>query len=360
VKPQAVLLSRLEVEQYIVELPPMSEERAEAALRYRLDSLYPGDRETARIDYVRNGAKGRGYLLFAVEESALEACRAEAKGRALLSSSLVALELSPRGASSILFWTASWASLDLFESGALIESRRIPRGAAPEDDLRRLLPMQAGEGRRTTLVLASDTEGDRALVEKALDELGVKDRRTLALADALSRVRLSRASVFPLRPRSRRARAFALAVGLCLDLLLAVLLAARYASGREAELARLREEYLRLQRKNGEALRLVDEIAAKERRYEILSADEVPDMYAAVASLASGAGRGCRILSLVFKEGDFRMEAEGVDALTSLAALEASGDFEAVKLHESSPGAGGLARFAISGRFRSGAGNPSR
>jgi len=40
--PDALLVSRLDLEQYLLELPPMPEERVRAALAFRLGALYPG------------------------------------------------------------------------------------------------------------------------------------------------------------------------------------------------------------------------------------------------------------------------------------------------------------------------------
>ena len=106
-----------------------------------------------------------------------------------------------------------------------------------------------------------------------------------------------------------------------------------------------------MQRRNGETLRLVDEIAASEGKYEKLLAEEAPDMYAVVSSVAADTGPGSRILGLIVQEGEFRMEAEGPDALAALSKLELSGDFDSVKLHQSLPIAAGRERFTISGKW---------
>jgi hypothetical protein len=352
-KRKRILLSRLDVEQYLVELPPLSEEKVGTALKYRLPALYPGSIESAHIDFVRNGGKGNRYILFVVGEALLAAYRREAKGGELLSPTLVAKELSPRGPWTSVFWASAWASLDRFEGGALIASRRVRRSGEVAEDLSRLLSEGELEkcGKRASVFVSEDASGDEGALEGAGADLGMREFRILPLSSALPRLRMPRALLFPLRPRVRKARGYALVAIACLDLALACILAHRSLGGLDAELSALREDYLRLQRRNGETLRLLDEISASEGAYEKLLAEETPDMYAVISSVAAGMGPGCRILSLVVREGEFRVEAEGPDALAALSKLELSGDFAIVKLHQSLPIAAGRERFTISGKW---------
>jgi hypothetical protein len=357
----AFLLSRLEVEQYLVELPPMSADRVASALGYRLSSLYPGERSGLRFDYLRNGGRAGSFLLFAADEAALAAIRAKAGGGPLVSPTLAAAELAPKGPWACLIWAAAWASLDFFIDGALVDSRRIARGTGVPDDLSSLLAMSGrgvaeAAGARMEALVADEALGERETLERSLSALGLPGIRAVPLSDAMPRVRRSKSEVFPLGRRRRRARRLAVLAAACLDLALAGLLAIRALGAAEAELALAKADCLALQRRNGEALRLVEEAEAKEKRCESLAAEELPDMYAVVASLAAGvgagAGKGLRMRGLVVTEGAFRLEAEGPDALAALASLEASGDFESAALHESRPLPGGGESFSMSGRYR--------
>jgi hypothetical protein len=352
-KRRRLLLSRLEVEQYLVELPPLPEERIGAALKYRLPALYPGSCESAHIDFVRNGVKGDRYVLFVVDEALLEAYRREAKGGELLSPTLIAKELSPRGPWTSVFWASAWASLDRFEDGALIASRRVRRSGGVAEDLSRLLPEGEREkcGKCASIFVSEEASGDMGALEGAGADLGIRECRILPLSRVLPDIRIPRALLFPLRPRVRKARYYALVALACLDLALACAFAYRSLRGLDAELSAVRDDYLRMQRRNGETLSLLDEIAANEGKYEKLLAAETPDMYEVVSSVAADTGSGCRILSLLVQEGEFSVEAEGPDALAALSKLELSGDFTSVKLHQSLPIAAGRERFTISGKL---------
>lgn len=350
--PDALLLSRLDVEQYRLELPPMPAGRVAAALRFRLGALYPGNGESARIDSVRNGIAGNGFLLFVMSDEALSSYRSAAGGLPLVSQCLIAADLAPRGPWSCVFWTREWASLDSFEEKKLTESQYIRRADDPPGDWLRLMQKSAATNRGELAVLvADDASSDISALSVLGPESGASSFRVMPLAGVLHRIRRSRAVAFPIRPRIRRARRFALAALAGIDALLAAALLCRYAAALGAEEAVLRDRCLQMQRRNGTALRLVEEAAAKEEKYRSLVAGETPDTYAVIAGIAVRLGEGTRILSLVVKDGVFRMEAEGRDALATLALLEGSGDLQGLELHQSVPEKGGMERFSISGSY---------
>ena len=350
--PDALLVSRLDLEQYLLELPPMPEERVRAALAFRLGALYPGAADTASIDFARNRGGGNSFLLFVMDDEALAAYRGAAGDLPLVSQSLLAADMAPRGEWSCVFWTAAWASLDRFEDGRLTESIVIVRAGEPMRDWSNLMRKRtaAGHGDATVLV-SDDASADSAFLEALGSEGGCASLSVLPLAAVLPRVRLSASTVFPIRPRSRRRRRFALAALSCLDALLALALAYRYSGALEEEEAALKARYLSMQMRNGAALRLSEETDAKEKKYDSLIAGDPPDMYAVIAGIATRSGEGTRILSLVLEGGAFEMEAEGRDALAALARLEETEGLKGIKLRQSVPMRGGIERFSISGSY---------
>jgi len=372
VRRPAVLLSRLDAEQWVVELPPMRRDRAASAIRFRVASLHPRASESLKIDFVPNGRKPGSYLVFAAEASVIAAAGAKADGLPILSPTLLAAELSPAGPWSCLFWDARWASLDHFLDGVLVETRRIMRGGDAPRDLRKLVGTAGIEGPVDGVAVDGEVAGrgtgsaggepDASLAElgAAFAEVGVKPGRLCRLEDLLPRVRAGRAAVFPRSPRSRSLRRRALAALVGFDLLLALALAARIQGSLDRELEETRKLYLGLQREHGGALRLADEAAAAERRYAELAAARTPDMYYLVEAVAANVGPGAGIRSLVVSEGEFRAEAEGPSALSCLSALESSGAFASVRLGQAQPSPGGAERFSLSGRFASAAGRPGR
>jgi hypothetical protein len=350
----ALLLSPLDVEQYLLELPPMSERQIAATLRFRLSALYPGDCKTARIDYVRNGGSRGSYAVFVMAEESLAAYRRAGGGKALVSQALMARELAPRGPWTCVSWTAQWAAIDRFKDRDLKESCRIARSGGARSDLSRLV-MGLVEERieKATVLVAVEALDEIKELGEACAELGLGagEPRILPLAEAMGRIRVSRAVLFPPRPRARKARGYLLAALASADILLAGGLASRYVGALEAERGTLQARYLAMQRQNGASLRLIEELRAKEKKYKELAATEAPDMYALVAAIATNIGEGSRIIGLVVKEGNFQLEAEGHDALSALGALQGSGDFREVKLHQSVPGPSGIERYSLSGRY---------
>jgi hypothetical protein len=192
---------------------------------------------------------------------------------------------------------------------------------------------------------------DLASLEAHCAEEGSASSRVLPLAKVLTRVRLRSALLFPVRPRIRKRRRVAVAALACVDALSALALAFGYLHGLEGEKNALAGAYLRMQRQNGAALRLSEEAEAKEKKFLELAADTPPDTYALIAGIATRLGEGTRILSLVLKDGSFEMEAEGGDALATLALLEGTSKLGGLVLRRSLAEKNGLERFFISGKF---------
>jgi hypothetical protein len=310
------LLSPFEAEVFVVSLPPMRDRLVAGALRFRLGSLYPGDAESAALDYARNGGEGNEYVLLAAEASRLAAYREEAGGLPLVSPVLLALSRAPRGGSwAYLFWTRDWASLSLLEDGRLVAHRRAPSAGEPRETLRRLVdgldPLSFGRA----FVAAAAPEGElRAACDAA--GLGAQSLEIGGVEDELASAKRRSAEAFPARARRRTSRRRALALLACLDLLLAVGLLGRYAAALEREGRRLEDRYLEAQRRSGASLKLEEEIAAKEKAYAELRSGQAPDMYALVSSVASKLAAGDAIAGLLAKDGEFQLDAQGRDALS--------------------------------------------
>jgi hypothetical protein len=348
--PDALLVSRLELEQYLLELPPLPEKRLKPALEYRLGALYPGALDSARIDYLRNKSRGNAFILFVMSEDALAAHRRSAGSLPLVSPTLIAAGMAPRGEWNCVFWTRGWASLDRFDDRKLAESLVVGRSGEIRDDWSRLMRKRgAADPGAATVLVTEDAAEDSPSLEALLSEEGFTSLKLLPLARILARIRLSDALLFPQRPRIRKRRRFAIAALAILDALSALALAIGYARSLEEEGASLKESYLRMQGQNGAALLLTEEAEAKEEKYRALIALKPPDGYELISSIATGAGEGTRILSLALKDGGFEMEAEGRDALATLALLEASPRLGGIKLRRSLRAESGLERFSISG-----------
>lgn len=348
--PDGLLVSRLDCEQYIVDLPPMSERQVEEALRYRVPALYPGKPGEAAIDHEANGSSSGSFLLFVMPARILESYRAA--GLPLVSSVLLERKLAGRADRAFMLWTSDWVSYDRFSKGVLLESACVRRSGDVEADLGALLARLGAPSSVPVEVLAVDQAmAGLSDVTRLLEARGCADSVQISLSAAIAAVPSGSARIFPDAPRRQGRAGLALKLLVAANVLALVLCLVRYGDARSGSLAAAKREYDEALAKKGAALRLEEETAAMRKRYEALVSDRAPAMYDIISELAFALGDDTKIVDLLVKDGDFQLEARGRDALAALARLERAPHLVEVRLRQAVPDGGGGERFSLSGRY---------
>lgn len=350
----ALVLSRLEYQVLVIETPPLREDRLDAALPYRLRALYPGSPESSAIDHRLNGPEVRERLVFACDAGVVTANRGLAPRLPLLASSLLLRQAARRGSWTGLFWTASWAELLRFSGRKMLSSVALEREGEAALDLERLFSLAPPEGCLVAAV-TQDAEAERPSLERAAKTLYPGERVIGDLASILPSPRLAEAEIFP-RNGKGRGKGLRILLGLLLavDLSLVATLPLRWAGLAEGELAALKTSYEATKALRGEEATRLAELHDLETKLGELRAERPPDAYELIADIVACLGSSDRIRSLVIQDRDFRLEAEGPDALAVLGRLDASKRFESAALLQSVPlnpgGSPGRERYSISGR----------
>ena len=333
----ALLMSRLDFDVKVFDVPPVSERDVEGLVRLRLRSVYPASPPETAFDYrlVRRGAR-RQAIVFVSRRRTVDAYR-KAAGRKplLLPYQLLASRVPGKGTWRAWVCPNDWAELLVYRDGALVSST-VRRLASEEPD---------GTDPATGFDLVA-----------APRELGLERRVSGATFVSLERLsgpgkRLD--GLFP--PRRRKAYLpwrvrIALLTGAVL--ILGLLVFYTYVRQVEAYGSRVSQRAASLEKNNREALatqRDLDTLRAEKAR---LDAKAPRDLYRFLSELSTVLGDAARIQGLTVRDDGFQADVVGADPLALMEELKASADFSDLRLSQVVPDpATGKERFSISGVF---------
>jgi hypothetical protein len=335
-----IMVSRLDFDVQIIELPAMPEKEVEAFLSYRIRGLYPGQPERTSFDYRILARGGKRYAVLSLfQRETLEEYRRLADGRPLFSSLSLLLPLlgsMPTGRDlACLFWQDTWLEALVLREGQPPRSCVVKRGAGSASELDQLLCLAAIDLSKADC-LAVVAERERAelgqLVAARLSEPGTL--KLLSTAQALGRSLRGPAALFT-APKARfpLPRGLRLELGAAILLLLLFLAAKRGADREVLELASLRREVQAAQGRSSQVLALEREVQSLEESSAQLGRSRPPDPYWVLSELQAVLGAGTRINSFILERGTFQLEAVGPDPLRLMEVFKTRGrSFENVKL----------------------------
>ena len=184
-----ILLSRLDFDVQILDVPHLPDKELEGLVRYRLRSLYPGNPKDTVFDYrVERDGQRREVVVFVSRQVILERYKVTAEGTPLLLPYALIHETGMmRKNCRIWFCHAEWAELMVFRAGLLVASTVFVRKKeSPLDFLRQ----EERDGEETqslpVLVFASPTDvqgitrllgGRREARVQSFDELLSQQRK---------------------------------------------------------------------------------------------------------------------------------------------------------------------------------------
>ncbi|MDR2767434.1 MAG: hypothetical protein LBB82_03805 [Treponema sp.] len=283
---------------FTLELPSLSGRARVRAAREELARWYPESIDAKTLVMAKNGRAGHWLAL--VFETNFEADR---KNDPLSLSTLAALKIaagSGKAAGEMALVTEKWIEYLAFDSGSLTFSAvRERKACPPEVQLEKDIVDMFGAAETPVYVLAGDN------LERVLSPLKRSDVSCYPAA-------------IPSYRRKRLAAVFAAAVLLAAAIIFGAGLAEQKHLVSEAA-RRERFEREELARKEAEQL---ETLAALENEYSAAAAQRFAPVYRCLQVLASSFNGGIRIVTAEFREGNFRVEGEGINSLAALENLE--------------------------------------
>jgi hypothetical protein len=128
---EALMMSRVDFDIKVTEVPPVHESEMENLLTYKLRSLYPGDPESTAFDYkvlVKN--KQRHAVIFITSKETLESYKQVADKKPLFLSFPITNALMQKydeGDCILFYWHRDWVDISIYEKGIFISSSAIRR-----------------------------------------------------------------------------------------------------------------------------------------------------------------------------------------------------------------------------------------
>ena len=333
----ALLMSRLDFDVRVFDVPPVSDRDLEGLVRLRLRSLYPASPQETAFDYqlVRRGA-GRQAVVFVSRRRTVDAYRRAAGKRPLvLPYQLLAPRVPERGDWRAWIGNLDWVELLVYRDGALLSSTARRPPSEPQEG--------TDPATGFDLVAASQDLGLEGRVNGstfvALEALGSKRRL---------------AGLFP--PKRRRALLpwrGRIALLTAAVIVLSLLVFYRYVRQVEDYGSRSSARAAGLERSNQDALAIQRDLETLRAEKARLDARIPRDLYLLLSELSTGLGDAARIQGLTVRDDGFQVDAVGTNPLALMEGLKARPDFSDLLLSQVVPDpASGKERFSISGVFR--------
>jgi hypothetical protein len=362
-KDRAFLASPLETPVYILELHTTKDRLIEGEIRDQLKALYPGTPENTVVDYKichrKKGIGARGpnhAAVFVSPASAYETYRNLRRplipGIALMEKALGSLgKVLGEGTALAVLITPEWIEAAFFEGAEIRRHRSRPLEADGLSDafIAEFLPPNKSTEIPALLITVNAPEEPYLKAEKALAQLCSRVV-PLDITNITIKEKLSSLGIFnDARGRSqkRRRRGIgALAALNCVSLLLSL----HMVSAKTAEELSAMQVYRQERREKQDAAeRLEKEIVELLSRNAGTDPESRGDPYGIIAQIQHCIAGGW-IKSLTIQDRKFSLEAEGADSIGTLHALQESGHFSGLTLHQASSSSIAGEQFAISGK----------
>ena len=353
-KISAVLLSRLDFDVQVVDLPPAARD-LEGFLRLKLSSLYPASPSKTVFDYRREGRRPDGKrtaVLFLSTTETLQGVRDSAPEATLhLPYTLVRGKVRRlrAGRTVCTFFWLDWCEVLLFEGGGLVSSRAFGRPSSPGlffEQRHRELP----EEYRSAPHLLYCSERDEAMLKGVLPAVRPQVTEVVPVERAAGPFSPTGRGLFPVRPSFLTAHGWKV-LGAAALVAASVFLLAAHGRARRLEAA-----YDAMQRRASRAERIEELLGREEALRESLSDLEAlrpRSAFGFLDSLAEALAPEVRLQQCTLDEqGRFRLEGETDEAFRLLGRLERSPSFSELRLTRvQRDERTGRERFSLSGVY---------
>ncbi len=354
VRADGLLVSRLDFDVQVIDIPPVGEREVEGLLRYRLRSIYPGNPQDTAFDYrIAQSGRSRRAVVFICQRKTLEKYR-NAAGRLplLLPYMLVSRLGEKRGDLRAWCCRRDWLELSVFRGGLPVSSTVQRRNGSDPFDMSKAeetLPEELRSLPAVVVAGSAELAGIREQLGTTLPE-GVELLSFAELAaeagkpDGLFEERKP-TPVFLSRPARVGVLAGAVAV-------LSILLFFKYVASVEGRYESLKKKHTALEQEGRRVIAAQKEVADLGAELSRMQAHEPPDLYALLSELSSVLSGDAQILGITVRERSFQVEAVGRNPLKLMEGFRSRAAFKDVRLSQVVPDArSGKERFSFSGGF---------
>jgi hypothetical protein len=349
-----VLMSRLDFDVQILEIPVVPDKEVEGLIRYRLRSIYPGNPSETAFDYrlQANGHQSRA-VVFISQRSTLEKYKKAAEQRHLLLPYSLTAPLAKSGADMrVWFCQRDWAELSVFRGGLAVSSRVLQRNEGEPFDIDVAESELDAETKALPCLIVASSEEIRRLQEE-MGDAQVRGFTLISFKKLLSQQRKAEGLFSPpkrtpsfLKPAVRMT---ALAVAVAV---FGVLLFFKYVASVESRYEGLKKLHASLEKASGRTLAIQKEVDDLSSELSKLQAEKPQDLYLFLSELSSVLGGEAQIRSMTFQGDGFQIEAVGSNPLKLMEGFRNRPSFDNVKLSQVVPDARtGKERFSFSGAF---------
>jgi hypothetical protein len=344
---KAILLSPGEIQTDILRLPPVPRKQREAAIRRELRSRYPGNTDTADIDwfFLSRNRKGAAAVFTTEPETGLryrEKPGPFIPGMAFL---LAGRKTAGNDCNMIVLVTADWLEAVSFVKGEIAEHLAAERKTPPLE----LLDSITAKTEPVLIILKDTDEADEYI--QSLKGY-YANNRIIGIPALFREINIRKCAIFSRKKRQRSFPNKKAAVFLALVYGIALLAATVImAIKTENSITVLERAYHERKAYHDEKEKLLAEINSLENPVPVQDTAVLLDPYALIAEIHRGIRRA-RVHSIIIQKGQFSFEAEGEDALRLFHNLEASPCFTNITLHQTVPVSFDREQFSVSGRIR--------
>ena len=349
-----LLVSRLDFDLQILDIPNVPDGEVEGLIRYRLRSIYPGNPGETAFDYrVESAGAQQRAIVFISRKATLEKYKSAAQQKPLIFPySLIGRTARTSKDIRIWFCQQGWAELSVFRAGLLVSCRLVRRKEGGPRDLRETEDELPEDVRALpVLIIASNVELDQFRAEQravkpslarylSFQELSVIQRKADGLFGGPKR---SHAIFNPV------ARIAGLA---CVIAALGVLAFYKNVWRAEDSCKKLKTVHSSLEIQSARALAVQKEVDALRAGLSRMAAEKPQDIYMLLSELTRVLGSEVQIRSLQVQTDSFQIEAVGTNPLKLMEGFRDNAFFSSVKLSQVVPDPRlGKERFSFSGVF---------
>ncbi|GHT79606.1 hypothetical protein FACS1894130_08800 [Spirochaetia bacterium] len=378
----AVMVSPLDIQTYILQIPVLNKRRREEAIRLQLRTRYPGDAGSAEIDYflfanhrdennapchrvvvfLANKITGGGYqnkktplipgiVLMLAAVKIFNPVKEKNSNTANLNSTG---KTEPASKSAlVMIITPDWIEAAGFKNREITGHAAAKRtGVYPPFPLLATLCPEQDSSQTPALIILKDIPAADTYVSAICGQF--MESRIIDIDDIISEINIKRSTIFRYRNTRQKVNRKWITAPLIIIQVLSLLLALHFLTVKAEDYHTVLEKTYREQtRYHEEEDKLLAEIGELENREASPAAEvpQLPDPYSLISEIRSRLP-DVLIHSIIIQGERFNLEAEGADSIHSLNALRDSRYFFGITLHQTTPSKRGGERFSISGGIR--------
>ena len=344
-----LLMSRLDFDVQVLDIPRVPEKEVEGLIRYRLRTLYPGSPSETAFDYrlISNGAQQHAAVFISRADTLNQYREAAQQAPLLLPFNLVSALVKKHSDVKIWFVLPGWTELLVYRGGNLVSSTVEQREGVAFDPSEAESALSPDLRELPAVLVSTREEVDRlrgvapdAFAFVTLDELAAGVRKLDGL--------------FSTKPRSRVVLGPGVRAGILagLAVVVGVLLFFKAASSAEARYAQAQKVYSAMQNESLKTIAIQKEVDSLTSELAQIQSRKPDDLYLFFSELSAILGSGVTIGTVEMNDGNFRIDAVGSNPLRLMEGFAGNPSFSGVTLSQVVPDERtGKERFSFSGVF---------